>query len=246
MTRGYHCDGILADEIGAIHSRLLTNDLNMTDAIDKLLSAAAQARREKRHADAHRDLLEAVTLARSGNDRHELARALTELGRIERDMGHADAALASYQEAAAIYRAQGDSLKLAHTVRHVGDILQDAGRPAEAEPCFREAIALYRANPDTPALDMANALRPLALLKNNAGEFDEADRLWDGAKELYAAMKVFPGVAECAGRQALLASRRKNPELARRLLAEATAAAEKSGDNNSVRYVNEIRTSISG
>jgi tetratricopeptide (TPR) repeat protein len=218
----------------------------MTDAIDRLLSAAAQARREKRSADARRDLLEAVALARAGNDHSALARAVTELGRIERDMGHADAALASYQQAAAIYREDGDALKLAHTIRHVGDILQDAGRPAEAEPCFREAIALYRAHPETPALDMANALRPLALLKNDAGDFDEADRLWDGAKELYSAVKVFPGVAECAGRQALLARRREDPERARRLLAEATAAAENSGDNNSVRYVNEVRASISG
>jgi tetratricopeptide (TPR) repeat protein len=218
----------------------------MTDAIDKLLSAAAQARKEKRSADARRDLLQAVELARSASDRTALARAVTELGRIERDLGHAEAALASYQEAAAIYREQGDALKLAHTIRHVGDILQDAGRPAEAEPCFREALALYRAHPDTPALDMANALRPLALLKNNAGDFDEADRLWNGAKELYAAVKVFPGVAECAGRQALLARRREDLERARRLLAEATAAAENSGDSNSVRYVNEVRASISG
>jgi len=220
--------------------------LNMTDAIDKLLSAAAQARREKRSADARRDLLEAVALARSGNDRGVLARAVTELGRIERDTGHTDAALASYQGAAAIYRKQGDVLKLAHAIRHLGDIHQDAGRPAEAEPCFQEAIAIYRANPDTPALDMANALRPLALLKDGAGQLDGADCLWDGAKELYAAVKVFPGVAECAGRQAILARRREDFERARSLRAEATAAAENSGDYNSVRYVNEVRASISG
>jgi tetratricopeptide (TPR) repeat protein len=215
-------------------------------AIEDLLTAAARARREKRHADARRDLTEAVVLARAGNHRTEWARALTELGRIERDMGHADAALASYEEAAAMYREQGNALKLAHTIRHVGDIHQDAGRPAQAEPYFQQAIAIYRANPATPALDMANALRPLALLKDEAGEFDEADHLWDGAKELYASVNVLPGVAECAGRLALLARRRENPERARRMLAEATAAAETSGDYNSVRYVNEVRTWISG
>jgi tetratricopeptide (TPR) repeat protein len=238
--------GILPDEVASIHSRY-AHDMpkNMTDAIDKLLSAAVQARREKRPDDARRDLVEAVALARAGNNRNALARAVTELGRIERDVGHADAALALYLEAAAIYREQRDDLKLAHTVRHVGDIHQDAGRPSEAEPCFQEAITIYRANPDTPALDMANALRPLALLKDDAGDFDEADRLWHNAKELYASVKAFPGVAECAGRQALLALRRDDPERARRLLAEATAAAEKSGDYNSVRYVNEVRTRIS-
>jgi tetratricopeptide (TPR) repeat protein len=217
----------------------------MTDAIDKLLTQAAQARRDKRSVDARRDLMEAIALARAGNDR-ELACAVTELGRIERDMGHTDAALASYQEAAAIYREQGNTLKLAHTIRHIGDIHQDAGRPAQAEPYFQQAIAIYRANPETPALDMANALRPLALLKDEAGEFDEADRLWDSAKELYASVKVLPGVAECSVRLALLARRREDPARARQMLEEAIAAAESSGDYNSVRYVNEVRAWISG
>jgi hypothetical protein len=74
----------------------------VTDAIKKLLAQAAQARREKRSADAHRDLVEVVSLARHTQGRRELARPVTELGRIERDMGNRDAALASYQEAAAI------------------------------------------------------------------------------------------------------------------------------------------------
>jgi tetratricopeptide (TPR) repeat protein len=216
----------------------------MTDAIDKLLTQAAQARRDKRPVDARRDLTEAIALARAGNDR-ALACAVTALGRIERDMGHADAALASYQEAAAIYREQGNALKLAHTIRHIGDIHQGAGRPAQAEPCFQQAIAIYRANPETPALDMANALRPLALLKDDAGEFDEADRLWDSAKELYASAKVLPGVAECSVRLALLARRRQDPARARHMLEEAIAAAESSGDYNSMRYVNEVRARIS-
>jgi tetratricopeptide (TPR) repeat protein len=216
----------------------------MTDAIDKLLTQAAQARRDKRPVDARRDLTEAIALARAGNDR-ALACAVTALGRIERYMGHADAALASYQEAAAIYREQGNALKLAHTIRHIGDIHQGAGRPAQAEPCFQQAIAIYRANPEKPALDMANALRPLALLKDDAGEFDEADRLWDSAKELYASAKVLPGVAECSVRLALLARRRQDPARARHMLEEAIAAAESSGDYNSMRYVNEVRARIS-
>jgi tetratricopeptide (TPR) repeat protein len=218
----------------------------MTDAIEKLLTQAAQARREKRLADAHRDLVEAVSIARHTHNRRELARAVTELGRIDRDMGNRDAALAAYQETAAIYRELGDELKLAHTIRHVGDIHWDAKRAGAAEPCFHEALALYATHPETPPLDLANAVRPLALLKDDAGESEEADRLWEEAKNLYASVNVLPGVVECAGRLALLARRREDPERARRMLAEASAAAETSGDYNSVRYVNEVRTWISG
>jgi tetratricopeptide (TPR) repeat protein len=218
----------------------------MTDAIKKLLTQTARARHEKCLADARRDLVEAVSIARHTNDRRELARAVTELGRIDRDMGNRDAALAAYQEAAAIYRELGDELKLAHTVRHVGDIHWEAKRASAAEPCFHEALALYATHPETPPLDLANAVRPLALLKDDIGESEEADRLWEEAKNLYASVNVLPGVVECAGRLALIARRRQDPERARRMLAEASAAAKASGDYNSVRYVNEVRTWISG
>jgi len=218
----------------------------MTEAIDKLLNAAAQARREKRPEDGRRELIEAVALAREAHDPRQLVRALTELGRIERDLGHGDAALAAYDDAAAIYRRDEDALKLAHTVRHIGDIHQDAKRADAAEACYHEALALYGAHPEAPVLDLANAVRPLALLKDDAGEFDEADRLWEQAKNLYEAVNVQAGVAGCAARLALLARRRENPERARKMLAEASAAAEKSGDYNSVRYVNEVRTWIAG
>jgi tetratricopeptide (TPR) repeat protein len=218
----------------------------MNDAIEKLLTQAAQARREKRLADAHRDLVQAVSIARHTNDRRELARTVTELGRIDRDMANRDAALGAYQEAAAIYRELGDELKLAHTVRHVGDIHWDAKRASAAEPCFHEALALYATHPETPPLDLANAVRPLALLKDDAGESEEADRLWEKAKNLYKSVNVLPGVVECAGRLALIARRREDPERARRMLAEASAAAENSGDYNSMRYVNEVRTWIAG
>jgi hypothetical protein len=55
----------------------------MPDANDKLLSAAAQTRREKLSADARRDLVDAVAPARAMNDRGTLARTVTELGRVQ-------------------------------------------------------------------------------------------------------------------------------------------------------------------
>lgn len=227
----------------------------MSDAFEQLLKQAAQARREQRHSDARRDLLEAVALERNAPARPEaaprqnprdLARALAALGQTARDAGHATDALAHYQEAASIYRVQGNTLKLAHSLRHVGDIHQDAGRPTEAELYYHQALALYRANPETPRLDLANAIRPLALLKHDAGKFDDAEPLWAEAKLLYDSVNVLPGVAECAARLALVAHRRRDSERARTLLAEATEAARNSGDNQSLKYVNQVRTQIAG
>jgi tetratricopeptide (TPR) repeat protein len=133
-----------------------------------------------------------------------LALALKGLGQIERDLHHGDAALQHYEEAAEIYRAESDPLKLAHTVRHVGDIHQDAGRLKLAEPCYREALAIYRAHAETPPLDLANAIRSLALLKSNTGEAAQARALWEEARNLYAMVNVEAGVQESSRRIALL------------------------------------------
>lgn len=177
----------------------------MAEAVDNLLNQAAQARRANRLSDARRDLVEAVAICRKAGDRLRLARSLTALGQIERDKGNGSVALDHYEEAVAIYCAEGEALKLAHTMRHVGDIHQDAGRLKLAEPCYDEALAIYRAHKETPPLDLANAIRGMALLKEAVGERAQAKALWEEARDLYAAEKVEAGVKESSRRIGLLA-----------------------------------------
>jgi tetratricopeptide (TPR) repeat protein len=187
----------------------------MTDLSEKLLRQALQARRDHRFDDAKRDLIEAVALCRAAGIGAELARALADLGQIERDLGHGDAALRHYEEAVSIYRVEGDALKLAHTVRHVGDIHRQAGRAELAEPCYHEALSLYRCHDrghaETPPLDLANAIRGLAILKFDAGDASAARALWEEARNLYAATGVEAGVKESDRRLALLAQERTKP-----------------------------------
>src|SRR5271156_1274894 len=156
----------------------------MSDRLDGLLRDAAQARREDRQADAKRLLVEAVEMCRKGESRSDLAKALTGLGQIERDLHNNKAALGHYEEALAIYRAEGDALKVAHTVRHVGDIQRNEGHRELAEPCYREALRIYRGDERTPPLDLANAIRGLAILTFDAGEAEEAKTLWREARDL--------------------------------------------------------------
>jgi tetratricopeptide (TPR) repeat protein len=179
----------------------------MSNGSDELLELALTARRENRLADARQYLVEAVNRYREAEARVDLAKALTCLGQMERDMHHSDAALRNYGEAAAIYRAAEDALHLAHTVRHVGDIHQQEGHPGLAEPCYQEALAIYRSHVQTPPLDLANAIRGLAILKGEVGEAAEARRLWEEAKDLYAAVNVKVGVEESLGRLTRLEER---------------------------------------
>jgi tetratricopeptide (TPR) repeat protein len=176
----------------------------MSEKSDQLIKQALQARRDNRLDDAKRDLVEAVALCREGDERGELARALADLGQIERDLGQNDAALRNYEEAVALYRVAGNPLKLAHTIRHVADIQRHEGAHRLAEACYDEALRIYRDHPETPPLDLANALHGWALLKEAMGEIKEARAQWQEAGKLYADVHVEAGVVESKRRMELL------------------------------------------
>ncbi len=156
-----------------------------------------QARRERRMDEAKRLFTEAVEAARLSKDRPWLARAYTELGRVERDLRETNSALHHYEEAAVVYRRIDEPLRLAHTERHVGDILREDGQLQLAGPRYREALEIYRAHPETTPLDLGNTIRGFALLQGEIGEREEAVTLWREARELYAAVSVQAGIDEC-------------------------------------------------
>jgi len=177
----------------------------MGDPAQKLMEQAVQARREGRLADAQRGWTEAVSLCRNAGSRHDLITALKGLGQIERDLQNGAAALALYEEAVTLSRVAGEPLRLAHTIRHLGDMHREAERLELAERCYDEALTLYRENAkQTAALDLANAIRPLAILQERKGNLEQAKSLWKEAKELYAAVDVTAGVAESSSHLAQL------------------------------------------
>jgi tetratricopeptide (TPR) repeat protein len=78
----------------------------------------------------------------------------------------------------------------------VGDILRNQGQLELAVPHYQEALAIYRSHPQTPPLDLANAIRGYALLKAGIGDITEAKQLWQEAGRLYAKVGVQAGVTE--------------------------------------------------
>ncbi len=177
----------------------------MSEESEQLRIRALQARKENRLDDAKRDLIWAVGQCRQAREEIALARCLTALGQIERDLHNNDAAVSCYEEAAAIYRKGNDSLILAHTIRHVADIQRHQGLTAAADANYREALELYRTHKRTQPLDLANAVRGYAILKQEAGEVEQAKSLWEEARELYAAVGIREGVEESSRRLALIA-----------------------------------------
>jgi tetratricopeptide (TPR) repeat protein len=172
----------------------------MNAELETLMQRALQARQENRPQDAKRDRTAALELCRREGSQSELAIALTGLAQIERDFDNNQAALAHYEEAIAIYRGANNPLKLAHTIRHVADIHRRERRYDLAAAGYHEALTLYRGHHETSKLDLANALRGFAILKEETGEDAQARAFWREAKELYAAVNVGAGVAESSRR----------------------------------------------
>ena len=112
-------------------------------------------------------------------------------------MGGSYGSVLKYKLAVAFARASGDRLVLAHRVRHLGDAYRRLGRTEAAEPCYIEALSIYREQQATKPLDLANAVRGFALLRESVGAREESRRLWQEAHDLYAKVDVPAGVREC-------------------------------------------------
>ena len=146
--------------------------------------------------------------------------------------------------AVASLRKVDDPLKFAHAVRHLGDAYYYGGRAAQAEACYVKALSIYRGHEHPRPLDLANAIRSFAVLKDYVGADKEARPLWQEAHDLYVAVNVPAGVAESAARLALLAWRQGDLYQSREWLSEASAAAQLSDDPETLQYLREVTAQI--
>ncbi|HEV7424747.1 MAG TPA: ankyrin repeat domain-containing protein [Thermoanaerobaculia bacterium] len=204
-------------------------------AIDELLRAAPmqRARRARftRPDEARALFAEVAKKSRASGANRELVDSLKGIAQIDRDLGRRADALPFYEEAVSVARDLGDPLLLAHTLRHLGDLHHDDARDDLAEPLYDEALALYRTS-DAPPLDLANALRSLAIIK-------DSEELWEEAFHLYVATNVPPGIAETALRLANLAQQKGHRDRAREWLRIASDAAEAARDDELRRRVRD-------
>ena len=118
-------------------------------------------------------------------------------GRSARAKGDLETARARYSEAAEIYRRDANRLAYAHTIRHIADMYLDESRFELARPLYEEALEIYRSHHESRILDLANTIRPYAILNEAVGKSDLTRNLWEEAKVLYASVRVDEGVTEC-------------------------------------------------
>jgi tetratricopeptide (TPR) repeat protein len=126
--------------------------------------------------------------------------AIAELRRSaedERHRGNRSRAADLYRQVIALLRESDEPLRLAHAIRHLGDVYFETGDVEAAGNCYSEALQIYRDHPAPKPLDLANAVRSMAVLKDTA-------EWWDEARRLYEVAGVEEAVLECSRRLARL------------------------------------------
>ena len=160
------------------------------------LNKARLARSEGRLDDALMEYTQMVSECRQSQATEPLIHALNGQAQIERDLGRRDTAVVLYEEAVTCCRDLDVPMLLAHTLRHLGEVHMENGELESAESRLTEALTLVRSQMGDAPLALANAVRPLALLRERQGLTAEATRLWDEAKHLYSRSDCQPGVDE--------------------------------------------------
>jgi tetratricopeptide (TPR) repeat protein len=120
-----------------------------------------------------------------------------------RRQGRLSDATALYEEAAQSFQAEDQPARWAHALRHAAEFALRAG---DSVTGLREAqivVEYYRGAPPT-TLEMANALRVMALAETAAGERDRAMEHWGEARVLYRDAGIADGVLEADRHVALL------------------------------------------
>lgn len=106
----------------------------------------------------------------------------------------------AYAQAAALSREGGHAMLQAHALRHLSEIDRQMGQADAALAHADQALALYRAHGGGEGVDLPNALRLKALALDALRRCDAAVTAWTEARELYEALGIAAGAAECEAR----------------------------------------------
>jgi hypothetical protein len=122
-----------------------------------------------------------------------------------RRQGRLSDATALYEEAAESFRVEQQPARWAHALRHAAEFALRAGDSVTGLREARIVVEYYRGAPPA-TLEMANALRVMALAEAAAGETDNAVAHWGEARMLYRDAGIADGVLEAERHVALLSA----------------------------------------
>lgn len=180
----------------------------------------------------------------SGSNMH-LADSLKALGNLlRRSPFTSNAANEAYHRSADLYRELEMPLEAAWVLRHIGINHEYAERLAEAEKYYDESLELFRLHAAENDNNYANTVRYPAVIKNRVGKREESRALWEEAVGRYGTMGQPVPVAEGAAWLTIFAIEKGDPELAREWFAKAEAAAAKARDEDTDKWIAEVKARL--
>jgi tetratricopeptide (TPR) repeat protein len=135
-----------------------------------------------RHAEAITKTKETITLARQISDRQREASGLNVLGNTYANAGQYDPALDAYRESLEIYHQIGDRLFESWVYGNIGWMYVAQGHFESALDYFRNSHDASRRVDDRSV--EARALMAMASLRRKLGQYDEAERLANTARDI--------------------------------------------------------------
>jgi tetratricopeptide (TPR) repeat protein len=171
---------------------------------ESLLEQGRNAKSAHLPEDARNAFLEGLAACHGDEDGPLAATLYEELAYVERNLRELEPAVRHYRKASQLYGRLDNPLKTAHTLRHAADILREQNKRDESALLYAEALEIYRNHEETPQLDLANAIRGYALLKEDQEDREQAICLWHEAGKLYDLTGIEAGVAESRKRIGVL------------------------------------------
>lgn len=181
-----------------------------------------------------------------GNDNPDLARSLSDLARVMKDLGQLNDAEQLIREAVGIRRKPGnDRAALAVLLNNLGSLLEQQGCLGEAEATYRESLQTRRDMLGEWDPEVANVLRNLVGCLRKQGRLPEAEAL--ARESLEICQKTIPDHWQAYAARALVGivlMEEKNYIHAEPLLLEGYEGLEQRLNSMAVYERGKVRTVI--
>jgi tetratricopeptide (TPR) repeat protein len=148
------------------------------------------------------------------------------------EIGYVEESILLYNHAKGLYESFGDAAGVAAVLQHLVNIERRKGNATQAKEMLTQAREIFEKLAFKPGI--ATTLASLAMIERDTavtrGNYEEAARLFDAARDMYIELKDESQIAAVNHNEAILETNRGNYDKARELAAKALVALQNLGE----------------
>ena len=224
-----------AQNASAANSPALPQSATQTPAqptpdAQKLLDAGNEEAKANHWQQARDAFEQALTKARSVNDKAGEAKALNNIGNTYANTGELTKARGYYEQAAPVFRAAGDKLGEAKALNNIGQVYTYTGEPTKALDYCQQALKICRAIGDKA--NEANTLNSIGNVYTSIGRSAKALNFFQEALPLFRDTHNKSGEAQALGNLGVTCNRIGEPTRALGFYQQALSIFRALGDKS--------------